>query len=86
MGAMVRRGTEDDPLRRVTLKDPKTGETAEVEIHDMWRFSFLEPTLLTAWAKLAYGITGPQLLKALKSRHQNFNFEVEFLLLRKVNE
>ena len=84
MGDFCRMGTPDDPYIIATLKHPKTGSTAQAEIHSMWRFSMKEPILLTSWAKLAYGITGPQLLTMMQQRYRNFSGEVEFLLMKKL--
>jgi hypothetical protein len=84
MGDKVKMGTKEDPFIKAELTDPKTKVKCVVEIHSMWRFDMSSPELITSFAKLAYGLTGPQLLTYMKQRYPHFNYQVEFLLLKKL--
>lgn len=81
---LVGMGTDEDPYKKLTLKDPKTGEETEVEIHNMWRFTIDEDGLLIdAWAKLAYGITGPKLINYMRTKYPNVELtRIEFILIK----
>jgi hypothetical protein len=87
IGDYVRKGTTDDPYKILTLKDPKTGKTHRTEIHDLWRLKIDEDgNLITAWAKIAYGINGRQLVNTMKKRYPGFSNSliIDFLLLKKL--
>lgn len=73
------------PCVKAVLKCPKTGAEHVAEIHDVWRFSIadqVEEQLITAISKLAYGITGPQLMSVMRKRYPEMQNQIEFLLLK----
>jgi hypothetical protein len=84
MGNKVRMGTPTDPYQVAELTDPKTQQKIRAEIHDMWRFRTDEVQFLNAFSKLAYGITGPQLVSVMRRRYTYEFSKVEFLLLKKL--
>lgn len=84
MGNKVKLGTPQDPFVQATLKDPKTGQVTLVEIHDSWRFDAEQAALINAFSKLAYGVTGPQLISVLEKRKGSVIRKIEFLLLMKL--
>ena len=77
-------GSEEDPYKQALLKDQKSGEETTVEIHNMWRFTIDEDGLLIdAWAKLAYGITGPKLINYMRLKYPNVQLDkIEFILIK----
>lgn len=83
MGEKVRMGTTADPLKTAELTDPNTKEVATVEIHDAWRFKVTDAPLINAFSKLAYGITGPQLIAVMRKRYAPLTEVIEFLLVKK---
>lgn len=85
IGDRVRKGTKDDPFKDIIIKCPKTGIEYNAEIHDIWRFTIndeQEANLITAMSKLAYAITGPQLINVMRKRYPNMTNQIEFLLLK----
>jgi len=79
-------GTEEDPYKKAVLKDHKSDEETTVEIHNMWRFTIDEDGLLIdAWAKLAYGISGPKLINYMRTKYPNVQLDkIEFILCKTI--
>lgn len=78
---------QDVPLKKITLKDPRTGKAIVAEIHDMWRLKTDEDGhLINSFSKLTYGITGNKLVRHMKDTYPNFSKHliIDFLLLKKL--
>lgn len=85
IGTRVHKGTKDDPFLKVILKCPREGVETQAEIHDLWRFTLndqAEQQLINAWAKLAYGVTGPKLVNVMQKRYPDMTNQIEFILLK----
>lgn len=79
-------GPDDEGLRIIEMKDPKTGENTRAEFIDVWRFSIEELLPANAFCRLVYGIEAAKLVKVLCQRYPEIekNQTVHFLLLKKL--
>jgi len=84
MGDKVSSG--NDPLKEAILKDPRSGDETKVEIHNMWRLETgIDGLLIDAWAKLAYGISGPKLINYMSRQYPHVSIQqVEFILCKQL--
>jgi hypothetical protein len=70
----------------ITLECPIDGTLRKYQLIDMWRFTLNDKTeenLINAWAKLSYGITGPQLIGAMRKKYPKMTNQIEFFLIKK---
>ena len=86
MGDLVKLGPEfDDPWVEATLKNPKTGETVDVEIHNMIRLEVMgDGAIIDFYAKLTYGINGSKLIEYMRTNYHISIEKIEFILCKKI--